>query len=371
MSGKKIVFIICSGVGHINRGYESFATELNEAIRGTTSFETILLKGRGEDIDNEKSLWCIKRTSNLGKLVGKLLGKDSYWLEQFTFSLSILLYAIKNKPDVIVYWDFHLGTFLWHFRRFLKFKYKLLFSNGAPNGPPFIRMNHVQQHLPTHFNVGIDGGTPIKKQTLLTAGIKISIAENKKLLEEKILFRQKLLLPLDKKIIITVGTINKNHKRIDYVIDELSQMPDDFFLVVLGQISNDTNEIIAEAENKIKGRFIIKNVPKEAVNNFYIASDFFVLASFSEGLPRVLPEALSFGLPCFVHDYAVTRETLLQYGHYIDAAKRGALAKAIIDFDSTVHKLPSAEIIQYAYNTYSWDILANSYIQMILKVSAE
>jgi glycosyltransferase involved in cell wall biosynthesis len=361
----KNVFIICSGVGHVNRGYESFATESNDAIKDTNQFKTIFLKGAGDKINNEIPLWCLRRNAKFTRFVSRITRKEPYWLEQFTFALSMIPALIRYKPAVILYWDFNLGTFLWHFRRFFRFKYKLLFSNGAPNGPPFTRMDHVQQHLPVHYNTGIAGGTPHNMQTLLPCGIHISVEKNIGSLQQRKSIREKLHLPQDKKIIITVGAVNRGHKRIDYVVDELSQLSDDFFLVVLGQVTDDTAAILEEANTKLKGRYMMKNVAREEVDEYYKACDVFVLASFTEGLPRVLPEALSFGLPCFVHEYAVTKETLGMYGHYINAAKKGALANALQDYFAHQANESKRAMVQYAYDTYSWDVLANRYINMI------
>jgi len=368
---KPVVFIICSGVGHINRGYESFATECNEAIRNNDQYDIILLKGAGSKQQNELPVWCIHRNSTSAKFISKITGKEPYWLEQFTFAMAMLPKVFKYKPAVVLYWDFSLGTFLWHLRRFLKFKYKLLFSNGAPNGPPFTRMDHIQQHLPVHNKAGLDGGTPPAMQTLIPCGIHMSVAERLKELGKKDAYRKKLQLPVDKKIILSVGAVNRSHKRIDYVVDEVAQLPEEYFLIVLGQFTDETSGILQEAEEKMKGRYIIKNVAREEVDDYYKAADVFVLMSLREGLPRVLPEALSYGLPCFAHNYPVATETLGRYGFYIDAKVRGALANAITTFYRENPDVISKDIIQYAYDTYSWDVLAPKYLNMIDKVAHE
>jgi glycosyltransferase involved in cell wall biosynthesis len=98
---------------------------------------------------------------------------------------------------------------------------------------------------------------------------------------------------------------------------------------------------------------------------YYALADIFVLASLSEGLPRVLPEAMSFGLPCFVHDYAVTRETLQGYGFYCDATKSGALSNAIANYYEDPQSFDKQALKNYAYNKFAWKNLKDGYLSMI------
>ena len=148
MSKKPLVFLVCTGLGHVNRGYESFARECFEQLVQNDSFSLLLLKGGGKANNNEKVIWNIPRNSKISLWIHKIVRNNAYILEQGTFFIGMLAALFKFKPDVIYYSDFQLGTYLWHLRKFLRFKYKLLFSNGAPNGPPFTRMDHVQQLPP-------------------------------------------------------------------------------------------------------------------------------------------------------------------------------------------------------------------------------
>ena len=143
-----IVFIVCAGVGHIKRGYESFTVECFETLKTNNYFKLYLLKGGGIKNENEIRIPCMQRNSKVSKFLHRITSKEPYYFEQLSFFWGMLFRIIKYKPAVIYYSDFILGTWLWHFRRILKFEYKLLFSNGAPNGPPFSRMDHVQQLLP-------------------------------------------------------------------------------------------------------------------------------------------------------------------------------------------------------------------------------
>jgi len=368
MHSKPNIFIVCTGVGHINRGYESFTIECFNELKSSSKFELFLLKGGGASSGKEIKIACLKRRGKLAKFCFKVTGREAYWFEQATFLMGMLPALIKYKPAVIYYSDFILGTFLWHLRRFFKFKYKLLFSNGAPNGPPFSTMDHVQQLLAVYEKDAVSKGTPPETQTLLPYGFDISnippfLSEN----EQKSL-RQKLGLPLDKKIIISIGAINTNHKRMDYVIKEFAMLdPNKYFLVLLGQVDNNSTVVLnLAAELLVQGSYTIQQVDAKDVSAYLSISDYFILASLTEGFGRVLIEAQEYGLLPIVHDYDVVREVLKSYAVYGDLTKDNQLQGLLKQVDKS--NLTEEDVWSYAYNNYSWDKLNSQYEQMLTRL---
>ncbi|RYY08218.1 MAG: glycosyltransferase [Sphingobacteriaceae bacterium] len=356
------VFIICTGLGHINRGYESFTRECFDAIKDNKEFNLYLIKGGGKRTDREIVLPNLPRRKKATQFLAKLFPFDAYTMEQITFCIALLPLIIFKKPAVIYYSDFTLGTYLWHLRKHLNFKYKLLFSNGAPNGPPFKTEDHVQQLLPVYLEQAISQGAPAAMQTLLPYGFNIDVAERLNAIKQKDTIRENLGFSSNQKVIISVGTVNSHHKRMNYLIEEVAKLGETYFLVILGQFEAETPALIALAEAKLAGRFMISSVPLEQVKSYYIAADYFVLASLNEGFGRVLIEALSNGLPCIVHDYINAKQVLSDFGTYINMTKSGALANCLTNFHSN---LTCEELIHASYNLYSWDILKGRYIKMI------
>lgn len=362
---KSSVFLVCTGVGHINRGYESFTKECFAALKDNDYFDLYLLKGGGQSEGKELKISCVQRNSPRAVFLSNIFKKETYWIEEFTFFINMITKIIKYKPSVIYYSDFILGTFLFHLRRFFKFKYKLLFSNGAPNGPPFKTENHVQQLLPLYVTDSIVKGTPADKMTLLPYAIKLNVQENLDRISKSKEIRKRLDLPLDKKIIISVGAINSYHKRMDYVVNEFSKLDQEaYYLLLLGQIHEESEAIIDLAAQKLdKKNYAFKQVNSEEVPVYLAASDIFMLASLSEGLPRVLLEALSNGLTPIVHDYNVTRQTLGKYGVFKDMTETNILTKAINDVENNNYE--KVDIINFAWETYSWENLSKKYTKMI------
>ncbi len=364
---KPIVFIVCTGVGHINRGYESFTEEAFEALRDNDIFELYLLKGAGDKKDHEIRISCIKRKTKFAALIAKITRKEVYWIEQFSFLLGMLSSLVKHKPVVIYYSDFTLGTWLWQLRRFLWFKYRLLFSNGAPNGPPFTRMDHIQQLLKKYFDDAVSKGVSTDIQTILPYGFRIDTENSVQTEEGKKNIRKQFGLPRSKKIIISVGAINMHHKRMDYVIKEFSLLnAENYYLLILGQFEQQSKEVLKLASKLLKeNSYKIIEVIPEHVKLYLAASDYFILASLNEGLPRVLPEALFAGLLPIVHDYTVTHQTLNSFGVFRDLQNKMVLGLAIDEVNKrNVDKL---SLIKYTNERYSWQNLKQAYIDMILK----
>ena len=69
-------------------------------------------------------------------------------------------------------------------------------------------------------------------------------------------------------------------------------------------------------------------VPQERLPRLYAAADAFVLASFTEGHPKVLLEAMAAGVPCVASDCEGNRSLVVEgeTGLLFDARRPGELA---------------------------------------------
>jgi 1,2-diacylglycerol 3-alpha-glucosyltransferase len=365
---KRNVFLVCTGLGRINRGYESFTRECFDALKSNSDFELYLIKGGGKRNKKELRIPNLHRKGKIVQFLGKLLKQDPYVIEQFTFCISLLPLIVLKRPVVIYYSDFNLGTYLWHLRRILKFRYKLLFSNGAPNKGPYKTEDHVQQLLPFYHDNAIKNGELASKQTLLPYGFNIDVNERLRSVQDRERLRKLFGFTSEQKVIISVGAINMHHKRMDFVIKEVANLPENYFLLMLGQFEKETDDIISLAKSKLAGRHLIANVSHEKVMKYYIASDYFVLGSLNEGFGRVIIEALSYGLPCILHDYINAKQVLHQYGNYVNMENEGSLSAFLKEEKLKPNK---TELIHAAYLNYSWDKLANRYIKMISNLSTK
>ncbi len=187
--------------------------------------------------------------------------------------------------------------------------------------------------------------------------------------DERNALKVRYTIPLTKKIVLSVGALNTTHKRMDYVIEEVSRL-DNVHLIMLGQPDEqETAFITALAERKLNGNVTIRTVDKPAVAAYYACADVFVLGSLNEGFGRVYIEALSAGLPVCAHDCALTRELLGNYGHFADFTKGGALFELL----QPILQVQTPEAIRqerhrFAYAAYSWSVLKKRYLSMFRTV---
>lgn len=360
------MFIICSGLGHIRRGYESFFRGCFDALLADVKdIELYLFKGAGHGRWRERRLWNLPRNSRLARLLFYPFGRGGYFTEQLTFFFSLLPYLLFMRPKVIYVSDVVLANLLRIPQKFCR--YNILFNNNGPTRPEFLhRWDHIHQVSPEQFDAAITVGVPIEKQTLLPSAVPIR--ERLKIIDEqeKVELRRKLDLPVDRMLIISVGAVNTSRKRMDYLIEEVAALSRPRpYLLILGAKEKESEKLILEGYRLLSGGFDARSVEKCRVVDYYQAADVFALASLDEGFGLVYVEALSHGLPCLVHDYPTTRYVLGEMGIYGDFKKAGALTKLITGLtpeDFTIDRAVARH--SYAHKQYSWDLLKPAYIEM-------
>lgn len=368
------VFLVNSGLGKVKRGFESFTQECFEALSKDNSIKLILFKGdkgaKGEkELRRAITLNNLQRDSLAAIRLGKIIGRGAYFIEQSSFTFSLLPYIYRQQPDLIYFSDGIVGNLLWHWRNSTKQSYKLLFSNGAPCFPPFLpHCDHVQQLTPYHLQAALDGGVSAAKQSLVSYGIKMP-AELKIISTiEREALRCQLGLPQKRQIILSVGAINRSHKRMDYVVQETAALPEPRpYLLLLGQHDAESHEIYQLGTQLLgANNFQIKTVDFHQVIDYYKIADIFVLASLNEGFGRVFLEAMSYGLPCLAHDYEVTRFVLGKEGYFANFELMGSLTNLINKVLAEGNDKSKCYLRhRTVYNRFSWDKLLPSYVKMI------
>ena len=368
------VFLLCSGLGRINRGFESFTQECFDALAGSPELDLTLFKGGGMPGPRQVVVPNLPRTHPLALRLGTLTRKSGYWVEQVTFTLSLLPHIARQKPDVIYFSDTNVGNLLWHWRRLSRQTFALLFSNGGPMQPPYPRWDFVQQMSPTVAAEALTAGHPTSRQDLVPYGFQMPARLDDASAARKAQVRAELGLPANRPLVLSVGAVNSRQKRMDYVVRELAALPLlRPFLLLVGQQDEGTPEVAALARDLLgDDNFRIETVAHDKVANYYESADAFVLASLHEGFGRVFVEAMSHGLPCLAHDYAQTRTLLGNTGFFADFQRPGQLTSL---FCGLLESLPAETAELKAarhlsvYERFSWQRLAPAYVVMIRRAA--
>jgi 1,2-diacylglycerol 3-alpha-glucosyltransferase len=381
------IFFSCGGVGIIDRGIEIFFREAFDGLHGTEGLDITLYKGAGEEKPDERVLWNVPRTGRAARLLGACIHRNSYVAEQLSTFPSMVHAIRRRRPDIIFYSDSNLGFQLFRWRKQIGVPFRLLFSNGGPCHPPFDRTDYVQQVAPFYLEEALAAKEPANRHRMVPYGICVPDGAPDVSEEAKRQIRRQLELPIDREIILSVGWITAQHKRMDYVVNELAAMLDyratgdhgtgrvvsssqvsGPYLVLLGTKDSESAAIIALARKKLgEENFTARSVPREQVADYYRAADLFVLASLQEGFGRVFLEALVHGLPVIAHDHPVMRFVLGSEGTFGDLSKRGVLATLIREKlgreDSEADAIRRREMVRARF---SWVVLAPHYREMFL-----
>lgn len=367
------VFLVCSGLGQVNRGFESFSQECFEVLSQAPTIDITLFKGGGTSSEKVITLPNLSRNTQLSLQLARLFNRTSYFIEQASFTLSLIPYICQEKPHVIYFSDGTVGNILWHWRNLTKQSYKLLFSNGAPFFPPLAPYcDYTQQLTLSHWQTAMEKGLPLEEQTFLPYGIKmpskfITLSE-----EERKNLKYQLGLPQNQFLILSVGAINTSHKRMDYVIQEVASFPAPRpYLILLGEQESESQEVIQLGVQLLGDNgFEVKTVSSEQVKNYYQVADTFVLASLNEGFGRVFLEAMSYGLPCLAHNYEVSKFVLGDQGFFGDFSRSGSLKNLIDKIMFEGHNTTKYfKRYYHIYNQFSWDQLISKYVKMFETVS--
>jgi glycosyltransferase involved in cell wall biosynthesis len=351
--------IACCGLEHTRRGYESFARELFGALSGQVDVK--LCKGSGNRRSNEVVIPCFRRDF-LARFVDS---QTAFRWEQITFALALFPYLILNRIDLVHYSDGTVGNVLARLLRLTGSRVKLLLSNGGPYSAQHFRPDiFIHQVCAECERDALAFGIAQQRMHLVPYGIN---PEEFRAAEGKQVARTEFDLPKDKFVILSVAALNRSHKRLDYLIREVAALHDDsVFLCMAGQPTSETSELKELAAELLPGRHLIVSVPRAKVPALMAAADLLVLASLSEGLPMVLLEACSAGVPVVCHNNSHFRWALGDAAIYSDMAVPGALASSIrlvADRQELLERLSELGKAR-AENCYSWKVLIPRYLNM-------
>jgi 1,2-diacylglycerol 3-alpha-glucosyltransferase len=361
------VLLACSGLEHAHRGFESFARECFDNLRSEPTLELELVKGSGASGDRELSVPSLKRDDPIAKALGRLW-RGPIPVEQLAFAFSLIPEVVRRKPDVIYLSEWYTGVALARLRAVLGQDYAIVLSNGSMAAEGFEAFDRVHQHTAPALDYVLARGADPARHILLPVAFEMPAETEPPSGDERAALRNRLELPADRPIVISVAALNRWHKRLDYLITEVAQLPEPRpFVLLVGQPEAETDGLRALAQELLGADgHSIRTVPRSEVDLLLRASDAFVLASLSEGLPRGLVEGMANGLPCMAHDYPIAHYALGDLGHLADLTQTGSLAGLLggllaAGFDPD----GAAARRAFVYENFSWDRLAPQYVEML------
>jgi glycosyltransferase involved in cell wall biosynthesis len=360
--------LVCPGLDHARRGFETFARECFEALRNREGLQIDLVKGTGARDRSELVVPTLTRETLVARLIARACSVEPFVVEHCVFAMTLIPLIAVRRPDAVYFSEWHVGRILAAWRWVSRQSFALVFCNGAFASGGFGHLDHVQQLAPGAIEYTVGRGESPERQELLPLGLSIKSDFSPVTDDERSALRRRLNLPADRRLVLSVAALNMYHKRLEYLIEEIAAMPEPRpYLLLLGQEETET-PAIRELSSRQLGEegYDMRTVPPTAVADFYRASDVFVLTSLRESFGRVLVEAQSHGLPCLAHAYPVMSWVLADEGDTADLTQRGsvtdwlsALTAADFSDDACVRRHRSA------YERFSWDMLTGRYVEML------
>jgi len=187
---------------------------------------------------------------------------------------------------------------------------------------------------------------------------------NKEKLKE---IKTRLGIPLDLKVVTFIGRIHPQKRPLDFV--ELSRRANlkglnyYFLMVGDGVLSESVNgEIITKGLKNIHHRTFYS-----PSRDIFAISDVIVLTSEYEGMPMVVLESLSMGVPVVSTDVGNIKEVLLATGGGIVEAEPGQIDKLLEGIQRVIDNPPNKEKLREAVKqNYSIKLMAEKYKKAFL-----
>lgn len=181
--------------------------------------------------------------------------------------------------------------------------------------------------------------------------------------------RRKLNLPLDRKILLNIGSLfeQKGHK---YLIDALKQIigkRGDFLCIIIGV--GDERDRLTEQINKSglsEHVLMVGGKPHSEIPLWMNACDIFVLPSISEGNPTVMFEAIGCGKPFIGTAVGGVPEVITdeKVGLLVEPKNPRLLAEAL---SKALDKNWDTEYIMKYSDNYTWSNIAEELVEVYRK----
>lgn len=193
--------------------------------------------------------------------------------------------------------------------------------------------------------------------------------------KEKIKVRETLDILENDFVVTFIGRIVKD-KGIDELTEVFTMLSQKFQylkLLLIGDFEDELNAISEQSKNYIlKNKNIIHVEFQEDIRSFLSITDLCVLPSYREGLPNVLIEAGSFGVPLLATDINGCNEVILDgvNGLLVEKKNKDALYAGIEKFISDtvfyakVKSSARESIVQRYSQDYFWSALRNEFLKL-------
>jgi len=361
------IALLCSGLGHVVRGHEVFAQELFELLRGAV--DITLIKGGGAAGANQWVVANVPRNSPLldhihvprhSRWADALREQERVRIEYESFAYATIGPLLQGGFDVLHCLEQEVCTVLYANRHLFRQVPKIVFANGgAIPGPDLPPCDFVQEHTARNLQF-----SDRRKAFLISHGVDLQRFHP----GTPTSFRARHGIAEEAFVAISVGTIDINHKRMDYVIREVAPLQH-IHLVIVGQESRETPGVMALGEHLLGQRVTFTKLPHADLPQALAAADVFVLGSLFETFGIVYIEAMAMGLPVICTDH-INQRQIVRQGMFVNMAQPGALTRVLRDTPHAAWAELGQRGLAVARENYDLQVLKQQYLQQYRRIAA-
>lgn len=396
------IAIASSGLGHIQRGVESWALALATGLAGEgeevtlfgnwhrcgtarTEHPTPNVQHPTSKEDNEPAagprlrkvaLGAVRRSSALARMLACVMPgftwrwgmKSGYDWEQLFFWRHLRSRLRNGAFDVLHLQDPMVALRAQrHCAR--AGRTKVILAHGTEEDMAFLdRVHHVQELSPHYHGrhpAVVEGYTRYMIPNFVDTGVFRP--------GDREQCRAELGLPDDKFIVLSVGAVNRRRKRMDYLFREFERTAcPNALLVVAGACDREGAELAREGKSRLGQRLtVFENMPYEDMPGLYRAADVFVLCAHEEIFGIAFLEAMASGIPCIGHASPVTEWIVGDGGSCVDMLEENRLSEELSKYaDPGLRADKGSKARERAENMFSWRAVHQQFIEMYRDVMA-
>jgi 1,2-diacylglycerol 3-alpha-glucosyltransferase len=360
---KHKVAIVCTGLGRVRRGFETYIETLTTHLTQHTELRQALHLYYGGTLANMAvKQHKVHSISSANIMLVKWFGRNrAFKIEQFTFFCLLFPRLLWLRPRCIYLGEYLQYCYLFKARKWLGLGYGLALYTGGQVFPGLL--NHQFDYIHHVTNVYLPNaeavGFPKHRQFLIPHFVSQSPLCNPNAVAD---IKQAAAGRL---VVLSVGLLDRQVKRMHHLVASLAPVAEHVYPILLGQMSEESAEIAHQLEATFgKARYVMSKVPAAELVNYYAAADVFVLCSLRESFGLVYLEALQHNLPVLCHDFEEARFVLGPFGHYINMQSPTALTAQIVEFLNNSERKRPVGGAAYVAGRYSWEALKPAYISM-------
>lgn len=345
------IAIVCSGLGYVARGNETWAATVAEGLH--KSGGNVILFGSGARPEARSPyvrVPCLRRDGWLRKFIS---WDKAYLWEQITFARNLRRHLQPDRFDIVHVADPNLAQQLIpHAKRN---RIALIYQDSLFLGPDWCgKFDHVQVLAPYYEQAARAQGRNVSGWRVIPQTVDTRAFSPSK--------EKKSTGPT----ILAVGDFSERGcKRLDWVIHEVAKAKTPAKLLLVGHAAEPEAQRMRQlAEQKLTGRVEIRTaVAHAAMPAIYQSADLFVHAATREPFGLVFIEAMACGVPALGHDFDVTRWIIGEGGATLDMTKEGALAAEIdrVFADESAHKELAAAARRRAQTAFAREVVLPIY----------